>query len=143
MACSDDTESAMTPDASTSIPDTGAHPDATTNAGPDAGMNMDADLTPDAAPPDWDFGTKIADIPADLIAVTPDEKEVIYVKRVLNRDRIFAYETDTGMTREIDSEQYLQYLHNEQDETRGIVTTRPIMWYFSDLLRNVSRKWQS
>ncbi|MEE2902324.1 MAG: hypothetical protein VYC39_08340 [Myxococcota bacterium] len=138
MACSDDTESVMTPDASTSIPDTGAHPDATTNLGADAGINVDADLTPDAEPPDWDFGTKIADIPADLIAVTPDEKEVIYVKRVLNRDRIFAYETETGMTREIDSNSTYSIYTTNKDETRGIVTTRPVMWYFSDLLRNVS-----
>ena len=73
-----------------------------------------------------------------MIAVTPDEKEVIYVKRVLNRDRIFAYETETGMTREIDANSTYSIYTTNKDETRGIITNRPIMWYFSDLLRNIS-----
>ena len=48
----------MMPDSSMSIPDSGVHPDAAPTGNADAGTTMDADVIPDAEPPDWDFGTK-------------------------------------------------------------------------------------
>ena len=137
IGCGEETPEQSKPDASVMIPDTGVGKDAETTPMPDAGVQADAMVFPDAEPPDWDFGTKIAEVPGDLIAVTPDEKEIIYLKRVANRDRIFAYEVDTGMTREIDGNSVHSIYTESKEGTRGIITTRPVLWFFSNLLRSV------
>jgi hypothetical protein len=138
FGCGDEPEDGGPTDAGPVIPDTGVHPDAQVAAGPDSGF-ADATIFPDAEPPpNWDFGTKIADVPGDLIGITPDESEIIYTKRVANRDRIFAYETITGMTREIDGNSVHSIYTDSKEGSRGVITTRPVMWFFSDMLRGVS-----
>jgi len=136
-ACGDDTSDKVTSDGGVSIPDVAGHPDAQPTSNPDAGVQSDAMANPDAEPINWDYGTKIAEVPGDLIGITPDESEVIYVKRVQNRDRIFAYETATGMTREIDGNSTFSIYTDSKEGGLGFRSTRPVMWFFSNLLRSV------
>ena len=122
------------PDAGRRLPDTGARP-------PDAGR-PDSGLHPDAAPPppEYDYGTKLSDVPADLLGVTPDESEVIYVRRTESRDRIFAIPSEGGTAREILSEPtHIAYTESDPNNL-GMITTRPVLWMFTNLLRVIGDK---
>ncbi len=121
--------------------------DASADAGPviradtgddpvDAGF-VDSGLHPDAEPPppDYDYGMKLAEVPANLIGVTPDESEVVFTQRVQSRDRIFAIDPAGGMPQEILSEP-THIVYTESDPANlGVITTRPIMWMMTNLLR--------
>lgn len=140
VGCSDDSNEDIAGDGGQSIPDSAAHPDANTGGRSDAGASTDAAAFPDAEPRRWDYGNKIAEVPADLIGITPDESEIIYIKRVQNRDRIFAYETATGMTREIDSNSTFSIYTDAKEGSLGVRSTRPVMWFFSNILRSVGEE---
>ena len=133
-ACSDDEPGdGGTPDSGVVVPpDTGVHPDATV---PDTAFAMDSGVHPDAQPI-YDYGTKIVESPADILAVTPNEEFVVYTKRVMNRDRLFTYDHVNDVSVEIDDHgrfSIARFLDSDP-ATLGVIVTPDTLWYFSELL---------
>ena len=139
-ACSDDKgDDNSTPDAGdVGLPvaaDTGVHPDATTTR-MDAGIR---DALPPDSGPDYDFGRRLASVPADLIGISPDESEILYLRRTQNVERLFSISPNGGVARELVAAPVHLPRVTSESERLGILSTRPVLWMFTNFLRVIGQ----
>jgi hypothetical protein len=142
VACSSDEP----PDGGSGTPDAGTAPamDATVSdsgaSAPDA--RVDAGVMPrDAGPPDtgpvYDYGTRLASSPADIVGVTPDESAVIYRRSIQGRESVYAIAPEGGAARAIVTAPGHSVITRTDPSYLGVATTGPVVWMFTNMLRSI------